>query len=112
VQIRLEELEKIEKDNWINVRNLKIETKVNNLLAEQATELTAYQKKVRTGLDEVSKDRTKEENRINQKYHNLERELKASHDKEIMAYRGQFRSKGGRGTALLLGKSKLLSTFK
>ncbi len=105
-------MEKSEKEAWNNARNLKIETSSNTLRTKQAGELAALQKKIRTGVDELNKERTKEESRINLKYNNIERELKANHDKEILAFRGQFRSKGGHGSPLLLGKSKLLSNSK
>ena len=39
--------------------------------AKHAAELTALQKKIKTGLDEQIKERGKEETRINQKYANL-----------------------------------------
>jgi ATP-dependent Lon protease len=110
VQARLAELEKSEKDAWLNARNLKIETALNTLRARQAAELAALQKKIKTGLDEQTKDRNHEEVRLNQKYANIEKELRGNHDKEVMAFRGQFRSKGGQGSPLLLNKSKLLST--
>ncbi len=43
--------------------------------------MAALQKKIRTGLDEQNKDRLKEENRIMQKYANIDKELKGNHDK-------------------------------
>ncbi len=80
--------------------------------AKQASELMALQKKIKTGLDEQTKERGKEEGRINLKFNNIEKELKGNHDKEILAFRGHFRSKGGQGSPLLLSKSKLLSNSK
>ena len=105
-------MEKYEKDAWINARNLKIETASNTMRAKQASELMALQKKIKTGLDEQTKERGKEEGRINLKFNNIEKELKGNHDKEILAFRGHFRSKGGQGSPLLLSKSKLLSNSK
>jgi hypothetical protein len=110
VQARLADLEKAEKEAWLNARNLKIETALNTLRARQGAELAALQKKIKTGLDEQTKDRLHEEVRLNQKYANIEKELRGNHDKEVMAFRGQFRSKGGQGSPLLLNKSKLLSS--
>ena len=60
VQERLALLEKVEKDAWLNARNLKIETAINTLKAKQAAELAALQKKIKTGLDEQTKDRNNE----------------------------------------------------
>ncbi len=57
----------------MNARNLKIETASNTLRAKQAAELAALQKKIRTGVDEQNKERSKEEARLNLKYHNIER---------------------------------------
>ena len=34
------------------------------------------------------------------------------HDKEKMAFKGQFRSKGGQGSPMLLNKSKLLGSSR
>lgn len=110
MQARLAELEKSEKEAWLNARNLKIETSINTLRARQAAELAALQKKIRTGVDEQTKERTKEEARLSQKYANIKKELRGNHEKEVMAFRGQFRSKGGQGSPLLLTKSKLLSS--
>jgi hypothetical protein len=110
VQQRLADLEKSEKEAWLNARSLKIETALNTLRAKQAAELAALQKKVRTGVDEQTKERKREEERINQKYANIAKELKSNQEKEILAFRGQFRSKGGQGSPLLLTKSKLLSS--
>jgi hypothetical protein len=67
------DLERSEKEAWINARNLKIDTAANTLRAKQATELAALQKKIKTGLDEQNKDRVKEELRLNQKYANIEK---------------------------------------
>ena len=65
----------------MQARNLKIDTAQNTLRAKQAAELAALQKKIRTGLDEQNKERTREEFRINQKYANLEKEMRSIQDK-------------------------------
>lgn len=41
----------------MNARNTKIETAVNTLNAKQQAEMTALQKRIKTGLDEQNKDR-------------------------------------------------------
>ena len=79
MQARLAELEKTEKEAWLNNRNIKIEIALNTLRARQASELAALQKKIRTGLDEQIKDRNNEEARLNQKYANIEKELRGNH---------------------------------
>lgn len=66
-------LEKAEKEAWLNARSLKIETAINTLKAKQAAELAALNKKIKTGLDEQTKDRHNEEYRLNQKYANIEK---------------------------------------
>ena len=76
--------------------------------AKQAVEYANLQKKIKTGREEQQKDKIKEEERINLKYGNIEKELKSNQEKEIMAFKGQFRSKGGQGSPLLLTKSKLM----
>ena len=60
MQQRLAELEKSEKDAWINARNNKIETSCNTLRAKQNAEMMALQKKIKTGMDEQIKDRKNE----------------------------------------------------
>ncbi|CAM6005956.1 unnamed protein product [Sphagnum balticum] len=102
-------MERAEKEVWTNARNLKIETAVNTLKAKQAAEMAALQKKVKTGLDEQNKERHFEEVRLNQKYGNIEKELRSQHDKEVLAFKGHFRSKGGQGSPLL-AKTKFLSS--
>lgn len=39
------------------MRNLKISTALNTLQAKQASELAALQKRLKTGLDELTKER-------------------------------------------------------
>ena len=60
VQARLAELEKSEKEAWLNARNNKIEVASNTLRAKQNAEMTALQKKIKTGMDEQLKDRKNE----------------------------------------------------
>ena len=50
-------MEKEETAAWINARNIKIETALNKLRNKQDQELTALQKKIKTGMDEQAKDR-------------------------------------------------------
>ena len=54
------ELEKSEKEAWLNARNNKIEVASNTLRAKQNAEMTALQKKIKTGMDEQLKDRKNE----------------------------------------------------
>ena len=75
------ELEQSEKEAWLNARSNKIETAINTLRGKQALEMTALQKKIKAGLDELLKERNKEKNRISKKYENLIREQRSVHDK-------------------------------
>jgi hypothetical protein len=45
------------------------------------------------------------------KYGNIERELSSTHEKEVLAYKGQFTSKGGQGSPLLT-KTKLFNSSR
>ena len=51
VQERCNQMEKEETAAWINARNIKIETALNKLRNKQEQELTALQKKIKTGMD-------------------------------------------------------------
>lgn len=111
VQTRISEMVKVEKDKWLSNRNSKIETALSTLRGNQDVELAALKKKIKTGLDEQNKDRKKEEERIMLKYGNIERELSSTHEKEVLAYKGQFTSKGGQGSPLLT-KTKLFNSSR
>ena len=55
----------------MNNRNVKIETALNKQIQKQDNELQVLQKKIKTGLEELAKDRKKEEERLRQKYFNI-----------------------------------------
>ena len=55
----------------MNNRNLKIETALNKQIQKQDHELQVLQKKIKTGLEELAKDRKREEERLRQKYFNI-----------------------------------------
>ena len=57
--------------------------------------MKVLQKKIKTGLNELTKERKREEERLRLKYANFFKELKMQHDKEVLSFRGRFRSKGG-----------------
>lgn len=61
-------------------------------------------KRIKTGRDEHFKDRFNEEIRLRKKFENIMKELKMQQDKEVLALKGQFKSKGGLGSPI--GKSK------
>ena len=50
VQARIKELEVAEKGTWMNNRDIKIDTSLNQLRAKQAVELANLKKKIQTGL--------------------------------------------------------------
>lgn len=54
------------------------------------------------------KDRFNEEVRLRKKFENIMKELKMQQDKEVLALKGQFKSKGGLGSPV--AKSKFLQS--
>lgn len=68
--------------------------------------MTALHKKIKTGMDEQTKDRGVEENRLRLKYSNVCKDLKMQQDKEVLAHKGQFKSKGGSTASPSITKSK------
>ncbi len=56
--------------------------------------------KYKNMLDESITDRKIEEERLLQKHDNLIKDLGSQQDKEVLNYKGQFRSKGGRDSPL------------
>ena len=81
-------MEKAEKKGWNEKRNERMETAINTLKAKQATELANLRKRYRTLLDELGTDRKIEEERLNTKHANLERDQKSQQDKEKLNYKG------------------------
>lgn len=65
-------------------------------------------KRIKTGKDEQMKDRFNEEVRLRKKFENIMKELKMQQDKEVLALKGQFKSKGGLGSPV--AKSKFLQS--
>lgn len=58
---------------------------------------------------ESKKQRGRDEEKLALKYSNLQRDLLAKQQKEKLAHKGQFTSKGGQGSPLLT-KSRLLKS--
>ena len=95
MQAQVNAMEKAENKNWMDKRHESIENALATLRAKQATELANLHQRTSTLLDELATDRKIEENRLTTKHHNLERDLKSQQDKERLAHKGEFRSKGG-----------------
>lgn len=93
----------------MNNRAIKIDTALNTLKLKQDAELSNLKKKIRTGLDQLNKQRKKEEEKLTLKFQNIRREQKMQHEKEKIAEKGQFPSKGGQGSPMLT-KTRLFST--
>jgi hypothetical protein len=66
-------------------------------------------KNVKAALNESRKLRQREEEKLELKFSHLEKELAMKQEKEKIAHRGEFTSKGGEGSPLLT-KSRLLKS--
>ena len=98
-----------EKEKWLANRNIKMETALNLLKTKQEVELSNLKKKIKTGLDELIKQRKREEEKTTLRFENTRKEQKMQHDKEKLAEKGHFTSKGGMGSPMLT-KTKLFSS--
>jgi len=63
-------------------------------------ELANLKKRYKTLLDESVTDRKIEEERLLTKHNNLLRDQRSQHEKEVLNYKGHFRTKGGRDSPL------------
>ena len=109
IQQQIAHLEVKEKEVWMQNRHIKIDTGLNQLRARQDVEVANLRKKIRTGLDEINKQRKKEEEKLNHKYENIRKQQSMLQEKERLAFKGEFTSKGGIGSPMLT-KSKLFSS--
>lgn len=57
--------------------------------------MNTLKKRIAAGVDEQNIDRHVEESRLKQKYDNVCKELKSQHEKEVLLFKGEFKSKGG-----------------
>ena len=62
---------------------------------KQKTELTNFQKRVKTTKAERNKERDIKVEEINQKYENLMRDLKVVQERQVLGFKGEFKSLGG-----------------
>ena len=99
----------VQKEKWMANRNSKMENALTLLKNKHDAQLVNLKKKNKTGLDELCKQRKKEEEKLNLKFENTKREQKSQHDKESLAEKGQFPSKGGQGSPMLT-KTKFFSS--
>ena len=76
---------------------------------KQENELANLAKNIKATANESRKLRQRDEERVALKFANLERELSMKQEREKIAHRGEFTSKGGEGSPLLT-KSRLLKS--
>lgn len=57
MQAQVQEMEKREKEAWLDKRNEKIETALATLRGRQSVELANLHKRVKTELDELGRER-------------------------------------------------------
>lgn len=89
------------------VRKVRIDTAIKHLRERHENERVNLEKNIKATLNESKKIRGKDEEILGLKFSNLERELTMKQEKEKLALKGEFTSKGGEGSPLL-PKSRLL----
>jgi hypothetical protein len=109
IQQKIAELEVAERETWMANRETKIKIALNQLKAKQDAELVNLRKKIRTGNDELRKQMKKAEEQLNLRFEHIKKEQKMQQDKEKIAFKGAFTSKGGQGSPMLT-KTKLFSS--
>lgn len=90
-------------------RKARIEAALKHLREKHENELVNLHKNAKATLNESKKARGREEEKLGLKLSNLERELAMKQEKEKLAHKGEFTSKGGEGSPLLT-KSRLLKS--
>ena len=84
-----------ETNEWNSKRDLKINTTLNTLKSKQNTEMKNLEQRIKTTRDEQEKDRTITSMKMKQKYDNNMKDLQIQQEKDIKAFKGQFRNLGG-----------------
>ena len=74
VQQKIAELEQSEKQKWMENRDNKMNTALNQLRAKQEVEVANLKKKIRTGEDELNKQLKKDEEKLHLKFENIKKE--------------------------------------
>jgi hypothetical protein len=91
----------------MNNRGIRIEVALKHLREKQENELVNLNKNIKATLKESQKIKQREEETLALKFNNLEKDMSMKQEKEKIAHRGEFTSKGGEGSPLLT-KSRLL----
>ncbi|KAM3142968.1 hypothetical protein pb186bvf_005031 [Paramecium bursaria] len=94
IQIKRSKLEQDEVSNYQSARSAKIKNQVQQMQMRHQNELSALQQRIRAGQDELRKNRSIDLERLLQKYQNLKNELEQQQQMDLLAFDGQFKSKG------------------
>ena len=95
-----------ETTDWNNKRDLKIATTLSTLKNKQNNEMKNLEQRVNTTRDEQTKDRTITSMKMKQKYDNNMKDLKVAQEKDILAFKGEFRNLGGTSSSKSPSKTK------
>ena len=87
-----------EKHQWDVNRKIKLQTALDTLKVTHDNQMQNLKKRNRTHLDEQLKDKKITEDTINHKYENFMNDLKVAQEKEVLAFKGEYKSLGGAAT--------------
>lgn len=98
-----------ETEAWNLNRNNKMENSLSILRNKQNTELTNFQKRVKTTKAERNREKDIEVDKINMKYENLMKDLKVIQDREVLGFKGEFKSLGGTASSSPVKQRSMLN---
>ncbi|KAL4460358.1 hypothetical protein ABPG74_000109 [Tetrahymena malaccensis] len=93
VQLKRNQLEKTENQQWMNTRNEKIRKQLTLLKQRQQNELNALRQRINSGKEEQRKNRSIELERLLQKYQNVKKELEVQQQMENLQIEKQLKPK-------------------
>lgn len=77
-----------ERPQWDANRKIKMETALNTLRGTQNLESENLKQRIKNSRAEKTKERKREEEKINLKYENFMIDMRKLHEKEVLAYKG------------------------
>ncbi|CAD8099940.1 unnamed protein product [Paramecium primaurelia] len=94
IQNKRAQLEEEELKLYSTQRILKIKTQLQQFEQRHLNELNALQQRIKAGQDELRKNRSIDLERLLQKYQNMKKDLEQREQMDILAFDGQFKTKG------------------
>lgn len=84
-----------EKQAWDLNRKMKMDVALNTLKDKHNSEMECLKQKLSNGRAEKVKERRREKEVMELKFENLRVELRKQQEKELLGWRGEFKSLGG-----------------